>query len=610
MAHVIAFRTCLERLGFLEGTRDHMVAEGIGEIDDLATLPIRNIDGFVKHSQRAYSNLPEAERTYNYAYNAVRKLKAFKLWIDHMKVTGATPEPGSFDNATMLIWLAFLVRWEARESASPALRKIEDVKALSKTNTWYAFKEDLELFLGERRSDNGYSPLSYLIRDDREVTTATRGATYLSLDDDLIRNTLIEARTDDSFAADNIQLYEWLKMLLKGNSNLTKVTRFAKTKNGLAAWDALQEVEEGPAGKLLRRAVAYASISKATFTAKNKGWTFNQYVSVHEEAHNILSKEEEPVAETKKVTDFLDGIQCPELKQIKAICISDPKRLDDFQAMTAWFLLQINSAGILGDGIHTTRRIAQVKTTSENRLKRKGVGSGGKAPRAPTGKDSNGKTLQIHTDTYPGKDFRNLTPAQMTQVQELRAKEKSKRDRKAAALQKAEDENSDSDTSAPLKPTQKTKFKKDKNGRKVASLKKAPVAEEVTVFSDDSESSDEANGPFALKPPAQVDSSDDDSTQGTVEVVEVVTPPRIKAMRLADSNVTRIPKKKKNAGDQFGKAAHVAEKVADSDYDIVPPPKKKARKSIVSTLKAGVKSSVKSSLQRKALRIKKTRLEG
>ena len=147
MAHAIAFGTCLECLGFDEGTRAFFVAQGISEVDDLATFPVRNIDDFVKHSQRTYSNLPAENRTYTFPYNAIRKLKAFKLWIDNMKVIGVTPVPANFDIATMQIWLSFLVRWETREAASPTLRKIEEMKTLSKANTWHNFKEDFELFL-------------------------------------------------------------------------------------------------------------------------------------------------------------------------------------------------------------------------------------------------------------------------------------------------------------------------------------------------------------------------------------------------------------------------------------------------------------------------------
>jgi hypothetical protein len=273
MAHAIAFGTCLTRLGFDDGTRNFFVAQGLATADDLGTFPIKNVDDLIKHAQRAYSTLPAAERTYTFPYNSIRRLKAFKLWIDHQLIRGGTPEPGMFDAATMQRWLSFLVRWETRQATPPTVSKIEDLKPLSKTNVWQAFKEDFILFLGERRSDNGYSPFSYIIRDDRVVTDVSRAAGYLSLDVDLIRNTIIEGRTDDSYAADNSQLYEWLLLLVKGSPNITKVKQHQKTKDGLASWTSLMEIEEGPAGSQLRKGDAYKRIRNAQFTGKSKATT-------------------------------------------------------------------------------------------------------------------------------------------------------------------------------------------------------------------------------------------------------------------------------------------------------------------------------------------------
>ena len=114
------------------------------------------------------------------------------------------------------------------------------------------------------------------------------------------------------------------------------------------------------------------------------------------------------------------------------------------------------------------RRIAQVRVGDKPAKKKR---NDQKQPRVPTGKNSDGKTLKIHTSTCPGKDYRNLTPSQLTQVCELREKEKSKKERKTSAVQKADDvASAESNTFAALQPTKKTKSKVDKNGRRVKSL--------------------------------------------------------------------------------------------------------------------------------------------
>jgi hypothetical protein len=242
--------------------------------------------------------------------------------------------------------------------------------------------------------------------------------------------------------------------------------------------------------------------------------------------------------------------------------------------MTTWFQLQITTAGIFGDNNATARRIAQVKVGEEaDKKKRKDQ----KQPKEPTGKDSDGKTLKIHTSTYPGKDYRNLTSSQLTQVRELRAKEKAQK-RKAAAVQKADEAaSSDSDTSVALNPAKKTKFKLDKNGRRIKSMKRI-------------EPSDESDKEDAKTPPpsddAFVSSDSDESTDETVDVVEVVTPPKKKKAVLKavaklpmSDDAPPIPKKRKNAGDQFGKAAHVAHADPKEKATTAPVMKRKKRSS-------------------------------
>ena len=72
-------------------------------------------------------------------------------------------------------------------------------------------------------------------------------------------------------------------------------------------------MSEGRSAIATRKAKAYAMVTTAIFTGKGK-FSFDQYVGRHQQAHNELLFLEEPVAETKKVTDFLAGIRDPKLE--------------------------------------------------------------------------------------------------------------------------------------------------------------------------------------------------------------------------------------------------------------------------------------------------------
>ena len=65
---------------------------------------------------------------------------------------------------------------------------------------------------------------------------------------------------------------------------------------------------EGNSAVASRRNAAYATLRTLRYTGQQK-FPFEEFVCRHKEAHVILMDEGEPVPETKKVTDFLAGVQ-------------------------------------------------------------------------------------------------------------------------------------------------------------------------------------------------------------------------------------------------------------------------------------------------------------
>lgn len=81
-----------------------------------------------------------------------------------------------------------------------------------------------------------------------------------------------------------------------------------------------------------RKAAAYAKITIARYNGQKRAFTFDNYVEVHQSAHNTLLDLNEPVPETKKVTDFLAGITDPRLSNAKNLILGDAQRLQDFES--------------------------------------------------------------------------------------------------------------------------------------------------------------------------------------------------------------------------------------------------------------------------------------
>jgi hypothetical protein len=68
---------------------------------------------------------------------------------------------------------------------------------------------------------------------------------------------------------------------------------------------------------------------------------------------------DEPVSETKKVTDFLKGIRDPNLNTGKSIVLGDPAKLEDFEKCQQYLSTIITN---LGNQAIAERQIAAVHT--------------------------------------------------------------------------------------------------------------------------------------------------------------------------------------------------------------------------------------------------------
>ena len=86
------------------------------------------------------------------------------------------------------------------------------------------------------------------------------------------------------------------------------IKTYDRVKDGRNAILALKRQCEGTSAVQTRKSLAYAKISSARYNGQKRGFTFDTYVQIHPSAHNTLAELNEPVPETKKVTDFLAAV--------------------------------------------------------------------------------------------------------------------------------------------------------------------------------------------------------------------------------------------------------------------------------------------------------------
>ena len=118
----------------------------------------------------------------------------------------------------------------------------------------------------------------------------------------------------------------------------------------------MKRQDEGQSARTTGLTKAYGTLSTSTYTVKFK-YTFLQYTSKMVRAHNDMADLQEPMSETKKVSDFMKGIKDPKLSVGKAVVDEDNHKLTDFKACQQYFatLVVNGSTRDHGDDRHISK---------------------------------------------------------------------------------------------------------------------------------------------------------------------------------------------------------------------------------------------------------------
>ncbi|KAI2500933.1 hypothetical protein MHU86_13540 [Fragilaria crotonensis] len=113
--------------------------------------------------------------------------------------------------------------------------------------------------------------------------------------------------------------------------------------NDCAAFKSLKsQAAVGRSAIATQKAKAYSMVTSTIVTGKEK-FSFDRYVGKHQQAHNDLLFMEEPVAHTKKVTDFLAGICDPKLETNIQTCMGNEQKLTNFELCQHYFKMIVEN---------------------------------------------------------------------------------------------------------------------------------------------------------------------------------------------------------------------------------------------------------------------------
>ena len=220
------------------------------------------------------------------------------------------------------------------------------------------------------------APLAYILRESEEVTAAALAADYPNSDAELQATLLL---TTTQARLDNQRVFDLLKPKVEGGPLWTYIRNFNRTRDGRGAYLAIKNQAEGGAAVEQRKRRAYKAIRDVYYTGKGS-FTIDQYITVFQKNYAILEELDEPVPETKKVTDFLNGLKTDELKVAKYTVIGDREKSANFDLCQ-----QYVKSCVLGI------EMLPPEHRGPGNLRTRGVGAAGQGPpRGNGGKRGNG----------------------------------------------------------------------------------------------------------------------------------------------------------------------------------------------------------------------------
>lgn len=407
MADGPAFSVRLTALGFDQPARAALTMQGLTTTTDLCSLSLSDINKLIAHIQHEVRNQPPDPNNPRptFPFLAVKRLQALFLWCIYRLARGQQASPADFNAAAM-------VRWERRLHEIERNSNDEDVKTagpLESFNDWVQWEEALLTWAANVRSARTNVPLQYLLRSHSDVTVEALNAQYETIDEDLIATTLLAG---EDYEHDNQQLYDSLKAMNREGPGWPFLQQFNRRREGRGAYLALKAQAEGQSAVESRKLKAYTAIETARYTGKSN-FSFDNYIARHQRAHNELLALDEPVAEGKKVKDFLRGISDPALQISKKVVVGDPAKLGNFELCQQYLktVTEMEKTSIQTD---PKRHIAKVRQTAKQK----------KASAAKARTETSGAQSPPHYGHYTAEAYRELTDAQKIKLKKSRGEKR------------------------------------------------------------------------------------------------------------------------------------------------------------------------------------------
>lgn len=412
MAAAVNMRNALQRCGFNLATSDFIMEQGYDSPEELLNVSEDDLDLMIKSASRhpppdvTFPSLP------------IRKLYVLRFWADERIRTGLPTGPNLFTEQVMGEY-SNLMRSDEVEVAARKGQDPTKPDAIKAEKDWFKFWEKFKNYLGRVRGA-AKIPLSYIVREHDEVTDGMREEVYENHTKRLIATTILSG---EHYRIDNESVWVELKGLVIDGFAWSYIKKFEKSQDGRSAVMALKRQCEGKTSVKTRKNAAYLSIRQSNYRGARKAFTFAQYVAIHQNAHNELEDCGEAMPESKKVSDFIDGITDQSLSAGITCVMSEERYSDSFEA-TQQFLGTL----VANQAVHNRGKRGDDRNVSSAKGGKSGGGNKSK-------KGKSGKKLEARF--YPRDEWEALTQEERAKVIELKKKKRESKSNGGGGKRKA-----------------------------------------------------------------------------------------------------------------------------------------------------------------------------
>ena len=266
-----AFHAALTRIGLTDLAAREIQEQGLDSILSLLMLTEHDVKQMVKVLRDNGIIVP---------YIAQQHLQVMRYWTKHMTHLGLPVDANMF---TLAVAEVFGLKMLAELTDNDVDIDVKAQEKLMIGSKWNVFKEGFETYLNSQKG-HGTIPLSYVIR----VLDGVNPLKMYETEHEQLTKTVTLYGPD--FIIDNGNVYDILKGLILAGPAWPWMQEHDKRRDGHKAWKSLIAHYEGDSVINRNKEAAFASITCSEYLGDRHAFTFETYVTLHQQAHLDLER--------------------------------------------------------------------------------------------------------------------------------------------------------------------------------------------------------------------------------------------------------------------------------------------------------------------------------